>query len=67
VSQERAEEEKKHRRRWLDPLWQLATALGLGTNAFGSRLKTSEEEEAEKKRRAERNKSDIEREREMAK
>lgn len=67
MSQERAEEERKHHRRWLDPLWQLAAALGMGTNALGSRLKTSEEEEAEKKRRAERNKSDIKREHEMAK
>lgn len=66
MSHEKAEKEKK-RHRWLDPLWELAAALGMGTNALGSRLKTSEEEEIKKKRRAERSKSDIEREHEMAK
>ena len=61
------EEKRKSRRKWLDPLWDAVAALRAGSNAMGSRSKTSMEEEEERKRRAERNKSDLEREHDQAK
>lgn len=61
------EEKQKSRRRWFDPLWDALAALRAGSEAMGSRPKTSMEEEEERRRRAERNKSDLEREQDQAK